>query len=586
MADGIKITNLDVGTSASANDVITYVDVANNVTLQITKENFLADSGYIQYDDISITVNTASGTGDMTYDQNTGVFNYTPPFIPSDIAQLADSGGLLNVDVADVTNLNTDNVTEGSTNLYHTVGRARASLNSSNTISYDSATGTMQTVQDIRTTANVTFYSVSVTDRLNVQGTIEGNLTGIVTGTCSDISNHDTDTLLEGSTNLYFTDQRAKDAVLTDITTSDVDEGSNLYHTTARVDAVFAGKNLEDLSNVEVEEEPSLYSSLIWDTTKQKWVPGPVGSVPIGAVSWFATTTPPGGFIECNGQGVSVDGSEPGVLVGYPALYTLLVDAGSPYGTDTNGNPRIPDLRGVAVRGWDNGRGLDVDRAFGSYQADDLKSHLHGRGTLQTSEAGGHTHTLRGNNRGTISGQLTAPGLFRDDAETNAEDANSILGVPDHNHTLTGSTASVGGSETRMKNIALLPCIKAFGTVNIAGVAEIQNLFSTIASTQEAIAGTINDKVMTPLTTKAAIDSAVDIALEGINPDPIWAGVSNLNAVKSTYQNSPVGTKISYFEDRVYRRPSNSNGGQVTINDQRRFVVKKTGTNYNDWINI
>ena len=38
--------------------------------------------------------------------------------------------------------------------------------------------------------------------------TLEGNVTGNVTGTVSSIANHDTDSLSEGSSNLYFTDTR------------------------------------------------------------------------------------------------------------------------------------------------------------------------------------------------------------------------------------------------------------------------------------------------------------------------------------------------------------------------------------------
>ena len=41
---------------------------------------------------------------------------------------------------------------------------------------------------------------------------ITADLVGDVTGTVSDISNHDTDDLSEGNNNLYFTDDRAKDA--------------------------------------------------------------------------------------------------------------------------------------------------------------------------------------------------------------------------------------------------------------------------------------------------------------------------------------------------------------------------------------
>ena len=47
----------------------------------------------------------------------------------------------------------------------------------------------------------------------NVTGDVVGNLTGNVTGQVSDISNHNTDSLSEGSTNLYFTTQRARNSV-------------------------------------------------------------------------------------------------------------------------------------------------------------------------------------------------------------------------------------------------------------------------------------------------------------------------------------------------------------------------------------
>ncbi len=64
----------------------------------------------------------------------------------------------------------------------------------------------------------------------NVTGNIVGNLTGNVTGQVSDISNHNTDSLAEGSTNLYFTNQRARNSL------SVVDaggDGSFAYDSTA-----------------------------------------------------------------------------------------------------------------------------------------------------------------------------------------------------------------------------------------------------------------------------------------------------------------------------------------------------------------
>lgn len=69
-----------------------------------------------------------------------------------------------------------------------------------------------------------------------VTGDVVGNLTGNVTGQVSDISNHNTGDLTEGS-NLYYTAARW-DAKLAAADTDNLSEGSsNLYHTTARARA-------------------------------------------------------------------------------------------------------------------------------------------------------------------------------------------------------------------------------------------------------------------------------------------------------------------------------------------------------------
>ena len=65
------------------------------------------------------------------------------------------------------------------------------------------------------------------------------NLTGDVTGTVSSITNHSTTNLTEG-TNLYYTQARADarvDAGFTAKSTTNLSEGTNLYYTDARADA-------------------------------------------------------------------------------------------------------------------------------------------------------------------------------------------------------------------------------------------------------------------------------------------------------------------------------------------------------------
>ena len=101
--------------------------------------------------------------------------------------------------VSDLSNQDTDALSEGSTNLYYTDARAKAAITAGTGVTVSS--GEVSIGQAVGTTSDVTFNSVT------------GNLTGNVTGTVSDLSNQDTDALSEGSTNLYYTDARAKAAI-------------------------------------------------------------------------------------------------------------------------------------------------------------------------------------------------------------------------------------------------------------------------------------------------------------------------------------------------------------------------------------
>lgn len=79
------------------------------------------------------------------------------------------------VPAASLTGIDTDDVSEGVTNVYYTDARARGAISVSGSLSYDSGTG-------------VVSYTTPTT--------------------IASLSNHTTDTLTEGSTNLYYTDAR------------------------------------------------------------------------------------------------------------------------------------------------------------------------------------------------------------------------------------------------------------------------------------------------------------------------------------------------------------------------------------------
>lgn len=82
--------------------------------------------------------------------------------------------------------------------------------------------------------------------------------------------------------------------------------------------------------------------------------------VPIGAVIPWPGNTPPNGWLECNGQVFNTGQN--------PKLYGVL------------GKNTTPDYRGLFLRGWAHGSSAfdpEPNRANGSYQADEFRSHNH-----------------------------------------------------------------------------------------------------------------------------------------------------------------------------------------------------------------
>ena len=131
-------------------------------------------------------------------------------------ASYDDAGNLLTLSATQA-DINTDNITEGSTNLFTTAARTRGHISVSGDLGYNSGTGVIS-------------YTIPTT--------------------IASISNHDTADLAEG-TNLYYTNARADARVnlqtganldLSSKSTSNLSEGTNLYYTNARADArVVAG---------------------------------------------------------------------------------------------------------------------------------------------------------------------------------------------------------------------------------------------------------------------------------------------------------------------------------------------------------
>lgn len=149
-------------------------------------------------------------------------------------------------------------------------------------------------------------------------------------------------------------------------------------------------------------------------------------AVPIGAVFHFASSSAPTGYLKCNGDTLpNGSGTVQGITADFSALYAVV---GSTYGSAG----KLPDLRGEFVRGWDDSRGVDTSRSFGSAQSGAIESHNHyiGSGAILNGFDLGASGSLRSGSGSSGSN----PGYY--------------------------NTDSTGGTETRPRNIALLACIK------------------------------------------------------------------------------------------------------------------------------
>lgn len=143
-----------------------------------------------------------------------------------------------------------------------------------------------------------------------------------------------------------------------------------------------------------------------------------------GQVAHFAMNAAPPGWLKANGAQVS--------QTSYAALYAAI---GTTFNTggETAGYFRLPEIRAEGIRGWDDGRGVDSGRALGSWQDGQMPSHSHTYGIGNSGV--GATDEVWGTNG-------AASGIY------SAHPATSAVG---------GTSNS---SETRMRNIALLACIK------------------------------------------------------------------------------------------------------------------------------
>lgn len=161
------LTNLYHTRERVEDDVANILLAGNNIT--------------IVHDDVANTITISGAYPDLQFndtdDLSEGVTNlyFTNERVDDRVASLLVAGSNISLiydDIANTLTINssgtdlsgstTDQLSEGSTNLYFTTARARTSLSGGTGVIYNNTTGSISIGQDVSTTANVTFSVVDV----------------------------------------------------------------------------------------------------------------------------------------------------------------------------------------------------------------------------------------------------------------------------------------------------------------------------------------------------------------------------------------------------------------------------------------
>jgi len=225
-------------------------------------------------------------------------------------------------------------------------------------------------------------------------------------------------------------------------------------------------------------------SVIIQNTANNDWwiISDTRDKTPVGTIISSAKSNngAPPGYVYCDG------GIFNRSAVQYSDLFAAI---GTAWGTTNASDFRVPDLRGLFLRGVDGNRGFDEDRnsrtasnsggnagdAVGSYQGAALGSHNHtfsASGT--TSLAGNHNHGVDGigggvwglarqshssdHNRTTDGADNGGRGSELD--VVSGSGAIPYSGNHAHSFSVSGTTASTGAGETRPENVAVYYFIK------------------------------------------------------------------------------------------------------------------------------
>ncbi|WP_455481295.1 Bgr_08870 family protein [Bartonella sp. B12(2025)] len=162
---------------------------------------------------------------------------------------------------------------------------------------------------------------------------------------------------------------------------------------------------------------------------------------PPGFIAAFAMQEVPSGWLLCDGATYERED--------YPQLFKAI---GDKWGKRSDTTFKVPDFRGIFLRGFDDGRGVDPNRQFAYIQQGSIESHTH-FGFIE--EAGEHTHQFQYNGVGMNANDIghRNPYYRRETISDTTKPAGA------HTHGITIS--ATGEAETRPVNATVVYAIKS-----------------------------------------------------------------------------------------------------------------------------
>jgi microcystin-dependent protein len=424
--------------------------------------------GTVDTDDLTVSGNTTMGgtlsvTGPITGNLTGDVTGNLTGNVTGNV-----TGGITG-QVSDVSNHDTDDISEGSANLYHTTARARAAVSASGNLSYNSTTGALTFTQDDTdgiTEGSTNLYytdarvrnAISVTDTGGDGSLAYDDTTGVVTYTgpsAAEVRAHlsaGTGVSYSGgqisigqpvgtSDNVTFGNATVQNLTVSGTTTTVNSNDVNIADSTLTLNSDETGAPSQD-AGIVIERGTSANVSFVWDESEDEWstegqrlkagtleassltLNGTALTTSTSALNTASTHyVPSGGIIMWSGSVASI-----------PSGWVLC-----------NGGNSTPDLRNrfVIGAGSSYNPGNTGGSSTSSLSTSNMPAHTHSNGTLggSTNTTGSHTHGLKTYYDANANGTESATAYANYAGKTTTTEA---AGNHSHTLTITGSTGSAG----------------------------------------------------------------------------------------------------------------------------------------------